>query len=125
MYNSFCLPGLPVAQQTVSARMALFNMGFKDIESAVRSQFAKMFSSAGFDPARDIAGITANRWGHAYVVSPPFFAFGKDGQPAPRDVVRAGYGRIRFAHSELEGAQMWETAVAEGERAVKQMMEVA
>jgi spermidine dehydrogenase len=105
--------------------MALFTMGFKDIESAVRSQFAKMFSSAGFDPARDIAGITANRWGHAYVVSPPYFAFGKDGKPAPRDVVRAGYGRIRFAHSELEGAQMWETAVAEAERAVRQMMEVA
>jgi spermidine dehydrogenase len=125
MYNSFCLPGLPVAQQTVAARMALFNMGFKDIEAAVRSQFAKMFSSAGFDPARDIAGITANRWGHAYVVSPPHFAFGKDGKPAPRDVVRAGFGRIRFAHSELEGAQMWETAVAEAERAVKQMMEVA
>jgi spermidine dehydrogenase len=125
MYNSFCLPGLPVAQQTVAARMALFNMGFKDIESAVRSQFAKMFSSAGFDPARDIAGITANRWGHAYVVSPPHFAFGKDSKPAPREVVRAGYGRVRFAHSELEGAQMWETAVAEGERAVRQLMEVA
>ena len=89
------------------------------------SQFTKMFASAGFDAARDIAAITANRWGHAYVVSPPYFAFGRDGQTAPRDVVRAGYGRIRFAHSELEGAQMWETAVAEGERAVKQLMEVA
>ena len=125
MYNSFCLPGLPVAQQTVAARMALFGMSFKDIEFAVRSQFTKMFASAGFDAARDIAAITANRWGHAYVVSPPYFAFGRDGQPAPRDVVRAGYGRIRFAHSELEGAQMWEGAVAEGERAVKQMLEVA
>ena len=125
MYNSFCLPGLPVAQQTVAARMALYSMYFRDIELAVRSQFTKMFASAGFDAARDIAGITANRWGHAYVVSPPYFAFGKDGQPAPREVVRAGYGRLRFAHSELEGAQMWETAVAEGERAVKQLMEVA
>jgi len=46
-------------------------------------------------------------------------------QPAPREVVRAGYGRVRFAHSELEGAQMWEAAVAEGERAVKQLLEVA
>jgi spermidine dehydrogenase len=124
MYNSFCLPGLPVAEQTVAARMALFSMYFKDIELAVRSQFTKMFASAGFDAGRDIAGITANRWGHAYVVSPPYFAFGRNGQPAPRDVVRAGYGRLRFAHSELEGAQMWETAVAEGERAVKQLMEV-
>ena len=125
MYNSFCLPGQPVAQQTVSARMALFGMSFKDIELAVREQFTKMFASAGFDAARDIAAITTNRWGHACVVCPPYFAFGKDGQPAPREVVRAGYGRIRFAHSELECAQMWEGAVAEGERAVKQMLEVA
>jgi len=125
MYNSFCLPGLPVEQQTVAARMALFNMYFKDIELAVREQFTKMFASAGFDAARDIAGITANRWGHAYVVSPPYFAFGRNGQPAPRDIVRKGYGRVRFAHSELETAQMWEAAVAEGERAVKQLLEVA
>jgi spermidine dehydrogenase len=125
MYNSFCLPGLPLEQQAVSARMALFNMSFRDIETAVREQFTKMFASAGFDATRDIAGITANRWGHAYVVSPPYFAFGRNGQKAPREIVREGYGRIRFAHSELEGAQMWEAAVAEGERAVKQLLEVA
>lgn len=125
MYNSFCLPGQPVAQQTVSARMALFGMSFRDIELAVREQFTKMFASSGFDAARDIAAITANRWGHAYVVCPPYFAFGRNGQRAPREIVRAGYGRILFAHSELECAQMWEGAVAEGERAVKQMMEVA
>ena len=59
MYNSFCLPGLPVAEQAVAARMALFGMYFKDIELAVRSQFTKMFASAGLDAARDIAGITA------------------------------------------------------------------
>jgi spermidine dehydrogenase len=125
MYNSFCMPGVPVEQQTVAARMALFAMSFRDIEIAVREQFTKMFASAGFDAARDIAGITANRWGHAYVVSPPYFAFGRDGKKAPREIVREGYGRIRFAHSELEGAQMWEAAVAEGERAVKQLLEVA
>jgi len=125
MYNSFCLPGLPVENQTVAARMRLFGMSFKDIELAVRRQFTKMFGPYGFDAQRDIAAIVANRWGHAYVVCPPHFNFGKDGKPAPRDVIREGYGRIRFAHSELEGAQMWETAVAEGERAVQQLLEVS
>ena len=124
MYNSFCQPGLPVHEQTVAARMKLFSMSFKDIETAVRQQFTKMFSDYGFDADRDIAGVVANRWGHAYVVAPPHFFFGKDGNPAPRDVVRKGYGRIRFAHSELEGAQMWETAVAEGERAARQVMDL-
>lgn len=122
MYNSFCLPGLPVDTQAAMARMKLFGMAFKDIELAVRSQFAKMFSSYGFDAARDIAGIVANRWGHAYVVCPPHFYFGKNGNPAPRETVRKGYGRIRFAHSELTGAQSWDNAAAEGERAAQQIL---
>jgi len=125
MYNSFCLPGLPVEQQTVAARMKLFGMSFADIELAVRRQFTKMFAPYGFDAGRDIAGIVANRWGHAYVVCPPHFFFGRNDQPAPREVIRAGYGRIRFAHAELEGAQMWEGAVAEGERAARQLIEVS
>ena len=102
--------------------MKLFGMAFKDIELAVRSQFTKMFSSYGFDAARDIAGIVANRWGHAYVVCPPHFYFGKNGNPAPRETVRKGYGRIRFAHSELTGAQSWDNAAAEGERAAQQIL---
>lgn len=86
-------------------------------------QFTKMFADC-VDADRDTAGIVANRWGHAHVVRPPHFYFGKNGQPAPRDVVREGYGRIRFAHSELEGTQMWETAIHEGERAVRQVLEL-
>ena len=125
MYNSFCLPGVPVEQQTVAARMQLFGMSFADIEMAVRRRFTTMFEGYGFNAARDIAGIVANRWGHAYVVCPPHFFFGKEGAPAPRDVIREGYGRIRFAHAELEGAQMWEGAVAEGERAARQLLEVS
>jgi spermidine dehydrogenase len=125
MYNSFCLPGLPVAQQTVAARMKLFGMSFRDIETAVRTQFTKMFADYGFNADRDIAGIVANRWGHAYVVCPPYFYFGENGRPAPRDVIRKGYGRIRFAHAELQGAQMWEGAVAEGERAAGQVLELS
>ncbi len=124
MYNSFCLPGIPVEQQTVAARMKLFSMSFADIERAVRDQFTKMFADYGFDADRDIAGIVANRWGHAYVVCPPHFYYGRNGGPAPRDMVREGYGRIRFAHSELNGQQMWETAVHEGERAVQQLLEL-
>ena len=99
-------------------------MSYKDIETKVVDQFTKMFAPYGFDAKRDIAGIVVNRQGHAYVVCPPGFQFGKDGKPAPREIVREGYGRVRFAHSELEGAQMWEGAVAEGERAVRQILEL-
>src|ERR1700722_11844714 len=79
----------------------------------------KKFGDYGFDANRDIAGIITNRWGHAYIVDPPGFFFGKDGKPAPKDVLRQRFHRICFGHSELSGAQMWETAAEEGERAAQ------
>ncbi|MCZ6829966.1 MAG: NAD(P)/FAD-dependent oxidoreductase, partial [Gammaproteobacteria bacterium] len=125
LYNSFCTPGLPVEQQTVTARMKMFGMSYADIENKVRDQFTKMFAAGGFDADRDIAGIIVNRQGHAYAATPPGFFFGKDGQPAPREVIRQRHGRIAFAHAELVGAQMWEGAADEGERAARQLLESA
>jgi spermidine dehydrogenase len=104
--------------------MQLFSMTYAQIESQVRAQFTKMFGDYGFDANRDIAGIIANRWGHAYIVDPPGFLFGKDGQPAPKDVINKRFRRLSFGHSELSGAQMWETAAEEGERAGRQILEV-
>ncbi|MEM7277098.1 MAG: NAD(P)-binding protein [Pseudomonadota bacterium] len=124
MYNSFCLPGVPLEQQCVTARMKLFSMSYAQIEEQIRKQFTKMFAAGGFDADRDIAGITLNRQGHAYVVTPPGFFFGKDGNPPPSDIIRKPHGRISFAHAELMGYQMWEGAAHEGERAAKQMLEM-
>jgi len=124
MYNSFCIPGMPVEQQTVAARMRMFAMSYADVERKVKEQFTKMFADGGFDAERDIAGIVVNRQGHAYVVTPPGFFFGKDGQPPPSDVIRQPHGRIGFAHAELLGYQMWEGAASEGERAARQMLEI-
>ena len=120
LYNSFCTPGLPVEKQTVAARMKMFALSYADIETSVREQFTKMFAAGGFDADRDIAGITVNRQGHAYVVTPPGFFYGKEGKPAPSDIIREPHGRISFAHAELRGMQMWEGATHEGERAAHQ-----
>jgi len=125
MYNPFVMPGVPFPQQCTAARMQLFGMSYAQIEAAVRDQFTKMFGDYGFDANRDIAGIITNRWGHAYFVGPPGFFFGKDGKPAPKDVLRQRFHRIAFGHSELSGAQMWENAAGEGARAGKQAAEVA
>jgi spermidine dehydrogenase len=124
MYNPFVLPGVPYPQQCTAARMQLFGMSYAQIESSVRQQFTKLFGDYGFDANRDIAGIISNRWGHAYVVDPPGFFFGKDGQPASRNVIRTRFNRLSFGHSELSGSQMWETAAEEGQRAARQALEV-
>ena len=123
MYNSFCIPGMPVEQQCVAARMKMFSMSYAQIEKSIREQFTKMFAPGGFDADRDIAGITLNRQGHAYVVTPPGFFFGKNGNPPPSDILRKPHGRIGFAHAELLGYQMWEGAAHEGERAAQQILE--
>jgi spermidine dehydrogenase len=124
LYNPFCMPGIPFPEQCRVARMQLFGMPYKDIEMGVRNQFTKMFGDYGFNADRDIAGIISNRWGHAYVVDPPGFFFGKNGKPAPKDVIRKRFNRMSFAHSELSGQQMWETAAEEGERAANQILEI-
>ena len=90
----------------------------------IRDQMTKMFASAGFSAERDIAGIIANRWGHAYSIAYPGFYYGKNGKPAPSDVIRNRFGRISFGHSELTGAQLMQPAMEEGERAAKQVMEI-
>lgn len=124
MYNSFGIPGMPVEDQTVAARMRMFALSYAQIEREVRKQFTKMFGPGGFDADRDIAGVTLNRQGHAYVVTPPGFFFGKNGNPPPSDIIRQPHGRITFAHAELLGYQMWEGAAHEGERAAQQLLEI-
>lgn len=121
MYNSFCVPGLPVKEQCAAGRMMMLGMSYADIEHKVVQQFTKMFGPAGFDAEKDIAGITVNRQGHAYVVTPPGFFFNKNGGLSASDVIREKHGRIAFAHAELKGFQMWEGAVHEGERAAHQL----
>lgn len=121
-YIPFLIPGLDWPDQCTQARMMLFSMSYADIEAQVREQFTKMFGAYGFDDKRDIAGIITNRQGHAYFVGAPGFHFGRDGKKAAKDVLREPWHRIAFGHSELSGAQMWETAALEGERAAKQIL---
>jgi spermidine dehydrogenase len=115
--------GMPLAQQSVTARNELFSLSYREIERRIRQQLADLFGDYGLDPRTDIAAVIANRWGHAYVVPQPGFYFGRDGNPAPREVVRKGYGRVRFGHSELTGFQLWDAACDEGERAARQVLE--
>ena len=123
-YVPFYYPGQPVHEQGVQGRHELFSTSYADYERQIREQMLRLFGSAGFDPRKDIAGIILNRWGHAYLDPQPGFYFGRDGKPAPRDVVRKRYARIAFAHSEMDGHQNWTGAVMEGRRATDQLLEV-
>ncbi len=120
----FAHPGLPVEEQGVRGRFQLLSTTYRAFERQIRQQFTDMFARAGFDAKRDIAGIILNRWGHAYVNPQPGFFFGRDGQPAPREILRrAPFGRIAFANTDLAGLADHRHSIMEARRAVSQLLD--
>jgi spermidine dehydrogenase len=119
----FCRPGLSMVEQQTLGRAEILSTPYVDYERKVREQLTEMFARSGFDARRDIAGIILNRWGHAYCSPQPGSFFGKDGQPAPREILRrAPFGRIAFANTDLVGADHT-GAMFEGRRAVRQLLD--
>lgn len=116
--------GQSLQDQGNLGRAELLSTSFRDYERQIRAQLTDMFSQSGFDAAKDIAGIVLNRWGHAYVSPQPGFFFGKEGNPAPRQMLRAApFGRIAFANTDLSGTPDHRTAIGEAHRAVSQLLD--
>jgi spermidine dehydrogenase len=119
----YSYPGEPVEVQGARGRIEMMGTSFRTYERRIRQQLADMFARSGFDPRRHLAGLVLNRWGHAYVNPQPGFFFGRNGQPAPRDVLRrAPFGRIAFANTDLSGAMDHRNCFVESDRAVKQLL---
>ncbi|MGA6986571.1 MAG: NAD(P)/FAD-dependent oxidoreductase, partial [Terriglobales bacterium] len=115
-------PGYSTEEQGNLGRAELLGTSFRDYERRIREQFTEMFAAYGFDAKRDIAGIILNRWGHAYLSPQPGFFFGREGRPAPREILRnAPFGRIAFANTDLAGAMDHRYSILEAQRAVRQL----
>ena len=120
----YSYPGQTTEAQGNRGRAEMLRTSFKKYEQRIRQQFDEMFASAGFDAQRDIVGIILNRWGHAYLSPQPGFFFGRDGQPAPREILRiAPFGRIAFANTDLAGAMDHRYSILEAQRAVGQLLD--
>ncbi len=120
----YSYPGLPIETQGNTGRAEMISTSFQQYERQVRQQFSDMFGRYGFDARRDIAGIILNRWGHAYLNPQPGFFFGKDGKPAPPDILRAApFGRIAFANTDLAGIMDHRCSILEAQRAVGQLLD--
>jgi spermidine dehydrogenase len=116
-------PGRTAEDQGHLGRAEMISTPFREYERQIRQQFTDMFAASGFDARRDIAGIILNRWGHAYASPAPGFYFGKDGKPAPGDVLRAStFGRIAFANVDLSGMPDHKSSIIEADRAVEQVL---
>jgi spermidine dehydrogenase len=117
-------PGHTTEEQGHMGRAEMIATPFREYERQIRQQFTDMFARTGFDASRDVAGIILNRWGHAYASPAPGFYFGKNGRPAPGDVLRAApFGRIAFANVDLSGMPDHKSSIIEADRAVGQLLD--
>jgi spermidine dehydrogenase len=112
-------PGETPDEQYRAGHMELFTTPFESIERQTRTHLAGMLEGGGFDPARDIAGITVNRWPHGYA---PYFVGADDpNNDTPNVVGRKRFGRITIANSDAGANAMLETAIDEAHRAVEEL----
>jgi spermidine dehydrogenase len=122
MLRTPCYPGLPARDQNRAGRAQLLSTSFATFEKKIREQLAAMLGSAGFDPARDIQGITVNRWAHGYAFSPnPLFDPDWKEEEKPWVIGRQPLGRIRIANSDAGAEAETDTAIDQAYRAVQEI----
>jgi spermidine dehydrogenase len=122
MLRTPCKPGLQRQDQYRRGRVELLGTPFSVLERNIRDQLQRMLSGAGFDAARDVAGITVNRWAHGYAyeynsLSDP------DWPEAERPCVvgRQQFGRISIANSDAAASAYTNAAIDQAYRAVQEV----
>jgi spermidine dehydrogenase len=120
MSKAPCHAGLPAKDQHIAGRMELYTTTFETIERNIREQLARTLGPGGFDPARDILAITANRWphGYAYEYSSLWDKFVLEGGETPCEKARKPYGRIAIANSDAGARAYTDEAINQAWRAV-------
>jgi spermidine dehydrogenase len=118
-----CKPGLPARQQHRAGHLELLTTSFETFERELRSELARILGAGGFDPARDIAGITVNRWPHGYAYEynslwDPLWPAGEQ----PCVVGRQRFGRIAIANSDAEAYAYTNAAIDQAHRAVSELL---
>jgi spermidine dehydrogenase len=117
-----CQPGIPQRDQFRAGRQELMVTPFSTFEQNIRDQLSRMLGSAGFDPARDIQGITVNRWAHGYSYEgnslfDPEWAEGEQ----PWILGRKQFGQIVIANSDAGRSAYTNVAIDQAYRAVQEL----
>jgi spermidine dehydrogenase len=126
MLRTPCRPGLPPRDQHRAGRAELLQTSFSQFERNIRDQLARMLGGAGFEPARDIQGITVNRWAHGYAFEwRPYNALfdpeWKEGEQ-PWVLGRKRFGRIAIANSDAAASAETDAAIDQAYRAVGEIL---
>ena len=124
MMKAACHPGRPARDQHRLGRIELYSTTFEDIERKIRDQLARILGAGGFDPARDIAAITVNRWphGYAYEYNSLWDPFWLEGGETPCEVARKPHGRIAIANADAGAYAYTDEAINQAWRAVGEVV---
>jgi spermidine dehydrogenase len=121
MYKYIHKRGLEPREQMQLGRYEMEKKTFEEYEREIRSELNHVLGAHGFDAARDIAGITVNRWGHGY----NYFK-----EPGPKEKLenppyrtgRQKLGRISFAGADAGGTPWTQAALVQAFRAVHEQL---
>ncbi len=123
MLRTPCKPGLPQRDQNRAGRAELLQMPFSKFERNIRDQLGRMLGGAGLDPAKDIEGITVNRWAHGYAFAPnPLFDPDWKEEEKPWVIGRKPFGKIAIANSDAGASAYTDVAIDQAWRAVGELL---
>jgi len=123
MLRTPCKPGLPRREQYRIGRFELISTPFSEFERNIRDQLNRMLGAAGFDPARDIAAITVNRWAHGYAYEyDSLFDPHWSREERPCVVGRKRFGTISIANSDAGASAYTNAAIDQAYRAVQEQV---
>jgi spermidine dehydrogenase len=123
MLRTPCAPGAPRQDQYRAGRVELLQTPFSTFERKIRDQLQRMLGSSGFVAARDIEGITVNRWAHGY--SYEYDSYSDSALPAgerPCEIGRKQFGRISIANSDAGARAYTDCAIDQAYRAVQEVV---
>jgi len=122
MLRTPCSPGLEMAAQYRMGRAELMETPFSTFERNIRDQLQRMLAAGGFDAARDIAGITVNRWAHGYAYTPNSLVdsdWAEEEKPWVKG--RKQFGQIAIANSDAAASAYTDAAIDQAYRAIKEL----
>ena len=113
--------GMSAKGQSLNGRLEMRETSFREYERKVRLELVRLLGPWGFDPRRDIEAMSISRWGHhGYVF--PYPGFFTDGAV---ETAKRPFGRIAFAHTDLERFSHMMGAIGHGYRAVQDVVSLS
>jgi len=117
--------GLSAREQHAIGRRQLYELSFAAFEEDIVAKMDGALGGAGFDPQRDIAAITVNRWPHGYAYEYNDYSDPEGWGPdnGPHVAGRAQIGRISIANSDAAGYAYVDGAIDAARRAVNEQLQ--